>query len=201
MQLDLEKPGPIDLYQLATHLVTPRPIAWVTSKNAEGIVNLAPFSYFGIVADDPILFVLSLSPRSHPEGPARKDTARNLVDNGQAVIHIVESDQFTAMLGSSASLPEDQSELLHLGLETVPSVKVAPPRLACSRLSAECVLENHWVVGNEPSDLFLLRAIQCHLSDEVLTDGLPDPRKTSVIGKLGGFDYTVTKVADSLKRA
>lgn len=200
MQLDLEKPGQTDLYQLATHLVTPRPIAWVVTQNTVGIVNLAPFSYFGVVSDDPILFVLSLSPRSHPEGPARKDTARNLVDNGQAVIHFVETDQFAAMLGSAASLPEDQSELQHLGLETVPSVKVAPPRLACSRLSVECVLENHWVIGNEPSDLFLLRAVQCNLEGSALTDGLPDPRKTTVLGKLGGFDYTVASVASSLKR-
>jgi len=201
MQLDLEQPGSVDLYQLATHLVTPRPIAWVITQNAAGVVNLAPFSYFGLVCDNPILLVLSLGRKSNEAGMVTlKDTSRNLLETGQAVVHLVEEANFESMVKSSTDLPAHQSEVSYLGLTTVPCTKVSPPRLSDAKLSLECVLYRHLEIGNEPGDMFLLRGVVAHLDDSALSNGLPDPVKLRILGKLGGSDYTVTTLAKSLKR-
>jgi flavin reductase (DIM6/NTAB) family NADH-FMN oxidoreductase RutF len=201
MLLDLERTSDIDLYQLATHIVTPRPIAWVTTQNADGIVNLAPFSYFGLVCDEPILLVLSIGRRTDIDGvSSQKDTARNLLEDGQAVVHVVEEDLFEPMVQSSASHPANVSEVDALGLATEPSMKVRPPRLARASVSLECVLDRHLEIGNEPNDFFILRAVAAHVADSVTSGGLPDPTKLRTLGKLGGPHYAVTTLTKAMKR-
>jgi flavin reductase (DIM6/NTAB) family NADH-FMN oxidoreductase RutF len=201
MQLDLEGPLDFDLYQLATHIVTPRPIAWVTTQNADGIVNLAPFSYFGLVSDAPILLVLSIGRRTDIDGvSSQKDTARNLISNGHAVVHMVEEALFEPMVKSSAAHPADISEVDALGLATVSSMKVRPPRLAAAAVSLECILDRHLEIGTEPNDLFILRAVAAHVADAVMSDGLPDATKIRTLGKLGGPHYAVTAMSKAMKR-
>jgi flavin reductase (DIM6/NTAB) family NADH-FMN oxidoreductase RutF len=194
MQFDLEQPKSFDPYEFATHLIVPRPIAWVMTQSNRGINNLAPFSYFGLISDDPILFVLSIGKRTlEDETVDHKDTTRNLLENGQAVIHLVEKDHFFAMVSSSASLPATVSEVEHLGLETIPSLKVTPPRLKIAKFAVECVLERHFEVGNEPNTLFILRGVAATVEDSAITQGLPDAEKAFVIGKLGAKDYTLVR--------
>jgi flavin reductase (DIM6/NTAB) family NADH-FMN oxidoreductase RutF len=194
MQFDLEQSKSFDPYEFATHLIVPRPIAWVMTQSDRGINNLAPFSYFGLISDDPILFVLSIGKRTLDDQRIdHKDTTRNLLENGQAVIHLVEKDYFSAMVRSSADLPAAVSEVEHLGLETIPSLKVTPPRLKIASFAVECVLERHFEVGNEPNTLFILRGVSATVKDSAITQGLPDAEKASVLGKLGAKDYTLVR--------
>lgn len=196
MQIDLEQPGDFDAYAFATHVVTPRPIAWVTTIDDNAVINLAPFSYFGLVSDDPITVVLSVGRRDG----ARKDTARNLLANGEAVIHIVEEAHLESMLQSSKELPAGRSEVELTGLTTTPSVKILPPRLELASLALECRVERHLEVGRDVNDLFLLRAVHAHVKDSALRDGLPDPQRLRVVGKLGASDYAITDVVRTVKR-
>lgn len=196
MQIDLEHPGDTDLYSLATHIVVPRPIAWVTTVDASAVVNLAPFSYFGLICDDPIIMVLSIGRRKG----VHKDTARNLLATGEAVIHIVEEALLEAMITSSKELPAGQSEIALTKLQTAASVKVAPPRLDSASLALECRVDRHLEVGNDVNDLFLLRAIHAHVKDAALLNGVPDPKLLRVVGKMGASDYAITDVVRTLKR-
>lgn len=196
MQLDLERPGACNLYALATHVVLPRPIAWVSTLGETGIVNLAPFSYFGLVADDPIIMTLSVGRRKG----AHKDTARNLLDRGEAVIHVVEEALLEPMVLSSKDCAATESEAEHLGLETVASIRVQPPRLARASVALECRVDGHLQVGIDNNDLFLLRAVFAHVKDTAMQAGVPDPRLLRVVGKLGASDYAITDNVRTTKR-
>lgn len=196
MQIDLEQPGDVDLYELVTHVVMPRPIAWVSSLGPGELVNLAPFSYFGVVSDDPIVLMLSIGRRRGEH----KDTARNLLTQGEAVIHMVEAALLEPMLQSSKELPPSESEIDYVGLLTVPSTRVCPPRLERASVALECRLDRHIELGPEATDLFLLRAVYAHMKDAALIDGMPDPQRLGVVGKLGGNDYAITDRIRTLKR-
>ncbi|MGC4065650.1 MAG: flavin reductase [Polyangiaceae bacterium] len=159
------------------------------------------FSYFGLVCDEPILLVLSIGRRTDIDGvSSQKDTARNLLSDGQAVVHVVEEALFEPMVKSSASHPANVSEVDTLGLATEPSMKVRPPRLAQASVSLECVLDRHLEIGTEPSDFFILRAVAAYVADSVMTDGLPDATKLRTLGKLGGPHYSVSTLTKAMKR-
>jgi len=181
----LAEPAP---FRLITHAVVPRPIAWVTTLGPQGVVNLAPFSYFGIVSDDPVRLMLSIGRRAGQP----KDTARNLLERGEAVIHLVTPDHLDAMVQSSAELAAEQSELELVGLVTEPSHRIDTPRLAGAKVAIEVRVYRHEQLGNEPNDLFLLDAVSVFVEDSALSNGVPELERLGVVGKMGGPDYTIT---------
>jgi flavin reductase (DIM6/NTAB) family NADH-FMN oxidoreductase RutF len=196
MQLDLEQAGNLDLYQLATHIVVPRPIAWVTTMGGSDVINLAPFSYFGLICDEPITMVLSVGRRNG----IPKDTARNLSASGEAVVHLVEEALLEPMVFSSKELTATESETALTGLITSPSIRVKPPRLDRPNIALECRVDKHFEVGNDASDVFLLRAVYAHIKDDALTNGMPDARRLRILGKLGASDYAVTDNVRTVRR-
>lgn len=134
LNLDLDALSAKDRYKLLTAVVIPRPIAWVTTVNAEGLVNAAPFSFFNVFGQDPALVILGLERRDG----AAKDTERNIDATGEFVVNIPVLDDVEAMVGTAAAYPSDQSEPEALGLDLAPSLKVAPPRLAKAAVAIEC---------------------------------------------------------------
>ena len=134
LSLDLDALSAKDRYKLLTAVVIPRPIAWVTTVNAEGLVNAAPFSFFNVFGQDPALVILGLERRDG----AAKDTERNIDATGEFVVNIPVAEDVEAMVGTAAAYPPDQSETEALGLELAPSLKVAPPRLAKAAIAIEC---------------------------------------------------------------
>ncbi len=134
LTLDLDALSAKDRYKLLTAVVIPRPIAWVTTVNAEGLVNAAPFSFFNVFGQDPALVILGLERRDG----AAKDTERNIDATGEFVVNIPVAEDVEAMVGTAAAYPPDQSETEALGLELAPSLKVAPPRLAKAAVAIEC---------------------------------------------------------------
>ena len=183
---DLDRAG---RYHLMTACVVPRPIAWTSTISAAGITNLAPFSFFGGVSSDPWTVMLSVGRR---RDGTHKDTARNLLDSGEAVIHISTRENEVAMVASSAGLAPDQSEIDHLDLPTVASVDVAPPRIEGAAIALECQRVHHQEVGRTPVDLFLLEVVRVHLREDLLVDDLPDATQLAAVGRLGGTRYCTT---------
>ena len=115
MHIDPSTNAPIDNYKLLTNLVVPRPIAWVTSQNAGGIVNLAPFSFFNAVGSDPLFILISVGQN---DNGSMKDTARNISATNEFVVNMVTEDVLAAMNISAADFPPDVSELTAAGLHT-----------------------------------------------------------------------------------
>jgi flavin reductase (DIM6/NTAB) family NADH-FMN oxidoreductase RutF len=134
MQLDFAELEPLQRYKLLSATVIPRPVAWVTTKSREGVVNAAPYSFFNVFSEDPALIVLGLQHRD--EIP--KDTTRNIHQTGEFVVNIATPAASAEMVDTAAAYAADRSETEALGLETLPSLKVAPPRLALAALALEC---------------------------------------------------------------
>lgn len=135
MELDLLGEHADRAYPLLASLVTPRPIAWVTTIGADGRLNAAPFSFFNLLGANPP--ILGFCPGDRPEG-GPKDTARNVRDTHEFVVNLVDEATAGAMNQTAASLPYGEDELALAGLTTQPSTAVRPPRIAESPASLEC---------------------------------------------------------------
>ncbi|MBC8128335.1 MAG: flavin reductase family protein [Gloeobacteraceae cyanobacterium ES-bin-144] len=131
-------------YSILAGLITPRPIAWVTTLNEDGSVNAAPFSFFNMFGDEPPLVIFA--PGNRDDG-SPKDTARNCQRSGEFVINLVDETLANAMVKTSASLPYGVSETEHELLETVPSSVVAPPIIAKAPAALECKVHSIQQIG------------------------------------------------------
>lgn len=174
-----------DRYRLMIDCVVPRPIAWVTTVSETGVVNLAPFSYFMGVTSSPPSVAVSIGSRS----PA-KDTLTNLRDTGEGVVHIVPPNHLDTVNQTGGEYARDVSEVAVLQLPTIPSLEVAPPRLAFAEVALECRLMREVHVGSPGATLCILEVALAHISESVAqSDGLPDPGKLRAVARLGERCY------------
>ena len=186
MQIDPKELSGTELYRLMIACVVPRPIAWVSTVDAGQRPNLAPFSFFAGVSAAPPIVMISVG-RSRGR---RKDTALNLLANGEAVVHLPPRRLAEAMVATSAEVPHGTDEFELAGLAKTPSVDVRPPRIADAPLAMESVLDRHMEIGDGPSDVFLLRVVRFHIADDVAdADGRPDPARLDATARLGGDLY------------
>lgn len=183
---DLRQMAPRDVYRVLTSLVIPRPIAWISTLNEDGTVNLAPFSAFMGIFNPPMVAVNFARRRAG----ALKDTQRNLRDRGEAVVHIPDAPLLAAMHACGEDLPEGDSELTRLGLATVPAQLVAPPLLAQAPVALECRLNREIALSPE-STLVLLDVLIAHARDGIWNEAYdcaeasrwePVARLASVVG-------------------
>ena len=172
-------------YRLMTGVVVPRPIAWVTTVNAAGVVNLAPFSHFTFVAPKPPMVAISIGRK----GTVYKDTARNILANEEFVVHIPHAAQAEAVHASAIEHPPEVSEVEMLGLATRPSEMVGPPRLVDARLVLECRLRHVMELGDVGSRLIIGEAVLIHIDDAVLRDGKVETRLVDPLCRLAGPNY------------
>ncbi len=183
----LSKP---DRHRLVIGSVVPRPIAWITTQSiSDGgeppIVNLAPFSFFMGVTSSPPTIAVSIGSRS----PV-KDTLANLRASGEAVVHLTPAEHLETVNQTGAEYASDVSEIDALGLDTLASVVVAPPRLAIAEVALECRLQQEVHIGSPGATLCVLEIVHAHVADAVAgDDGLPDPRRLSAVARLGGRAY------------
>lgn len=159
---DLRALSPRDSYRILSSLVIPRPIAWISSMDAEGVVNLAPFSSFMGIFNPPMA-ALVLGRRL--DG-SLKDTHQNLRDCGECVIHIPDAPMMEAMHACGEDLPAGESELERLGLGTLPSQIVRPPMLAEAPVALECRL-NREIALHPTSTLVLLDVVVVHVRENI----------------------------------
>lgn len=151
-----------DVYRILTSLVIPRPIAWITTVDAEGRVNLAPFSSFMGIFGPPML-AITLGRR---RDGSLKDTHRNLKANGEAVVHLADLPLLEALHASGAEVDPDISEVARLGLATEPSLQVAPPRLKDAPVALECRLNRELELG-PASTLVLLDVLTARAAEHI----------------------------------
>src|SRR5829696_5675572 len=135
MQIDPASSPVVDVYQYLVGIVTPRPIAWVTTVSPAGVVNLAPFSFFNAFGSNPPVVVFS--PTLRRDG-SKKDTLLNVEATGEFVVNAAVAPLAEQVNLSSRELRPDESEVTLTGLTTLPSTKVKPPRLAESPVNLEC---------------------------------------------------------------
>jgi flavin reductase (DIM6/NTAB) family NADH-FMN oxidoreductase RutF len=179
MQIDPSLHTKADNYKLLTNLVVPRPIAWVTSQNEKGVINLAPFSFFNAVGSDPLYVIISIG---HNDAGGPKDTARNILANGEFVVNLVSEDLFHAMNISAADFPPGQSELVAAQLHSSPSVHIKVPRVAESQASLECKLFSTQTLG--ANTLFIGEVVMFHVADHLIDADL-HINGFAPIGRLG----------------
>ena len=170
MELDLEGKHASRGYATLVALVTPRPIAWVTTLNEDGTVNAAPFSFFNALGGDPP--IIGFAPGDRDDGTP-KDTARNIRRTHQFVVNLVDEAVAEAMNRTSASLPYGKSELESAGLTAMASSVVAPPRIAEAPASLECAEWGTLQIGGNRVVIGVVRRVH-------VRDSLIDPEKLRV---------------------
>ena len=163
MELDLLGDHADRAYPILSSLITPRPIAWVSTLNDDGSVNLAPFSYFNIFGSRPPLVIFA--PGNRPDGTP-KDSARNAEQTGEFTVNLVAPEQTETMVATAESLPPGESEVEKLGLSTVVSSVVAPPRLAEVPAALECRVHSVQRIGQNRIVLGIVH--RAHVDDEII---------------------------------
>ncbi len=151
-----------DVYRILSSLVIPRPIAWITTMDETGRVNLAPFSSFMGIFGPPMLAV-TLGCR---KDGSLKDTHRNLKERGEAVVHLADLPLLEALHASAAEVEPEVSEVARLGLATEASRLVAPPRLKDAPVALECRLNRELELG-PGSTLVLLDVLAAHAAERI----------------------------------
>jgi flavin reductase (DIM6/NTAB) family NADH-FMN oxidoreductase RutF len=174
-------------YRLVVGCVVPRPIAWITTVDARGRVNAAPFSSYNYVATSPPMLAINIAARAG-DG-AMKDTARNIRDSGEFVVNVATEATMEAMHLSAQEFPPDESEVEALGLALLPSRRVKPPRLAASPVQMECRLDQAVVLGRGINTLYIGEIVAFHLSNTVFDGSRVDSAKMRPVARLGGPYY------------
>ncbi|WP_068776284.1 flavin reductase family protein [Paenibacillus sp. FJAT-26967] len=200
ISIDPENQSEHDTYKLLIGSIIPRPIAFVTTRSLDGMVNAAPFSYFNIVAANPPLLSVSVQ-RKNGEP---KDTARNALDIGAFVVHISDESYIEAINGTAANLPPDESEIDLSGLQLIESDKVQVPGVAEAKIRMECVLERSIPLGGVVTapacDLLIGRVVRFHVARELYRDGRIDPELLRPVSRLAGSSYSRLGEIFSLER-
>lgn len=200
MLLEFSSLRPRDAYAWMISTILPRPIAWVSTVSADGKTNLAPFSFFqGVTSNPPTLMFVPVNNRTG----VKKDTVRNIEEIPEFVVNLVSYPLAEKMNSTSALLPYGDSEFEAFGIEPAASERVRPPRVAAAPVAFECTLERIVNIGEGPlaANVIFGRILVAHVSDAVMgPDGMPDPAKLDLVGRIGGEGYARTTERFYLKR-
>ena len=137
MDIDFARLTEYQRYKLMASQIVPRPIALVTTLGQNGVVNAAPFSMFNMLGEEPPIVMISIN---RLQDGALKDTAANIVRTREFVVHLSDEAMAEQMHRCGDRLPPDVSELAAVGLTTLPSSAVQPPRIAQAPVAFECTL-------------------------------------------------------------
>ena len=178
-------------------IVAPRPIGWITSMSAKGEINLAPYSFFNAVSDEPPIVLFS------SEG--RKDSLVFVEETGEFVCNLATFELRSAVVATSANFPRGVNEMAEAGLDAVPSRLVRPPRIAAAPCALECkllqIIDLRDLDG-EPSDRFVAvgQVVGIHIDDRFIKDGRLDTAAMAPIARCGYADYSVVDKVFSIAR-
>jgi flavin reductase (DIM6/NTAB) family NADH-FMN oxidoreductase RutF len=198
-QLDPAELRPVERYKLLIGGVVPRPIALVSTLDPAGRPNLAPFSFYNAIGSNPML--VQFCPANTPEG-TEKDSLRNAAPaaeggTGEFVVNVTVEDLAVDTAVAAEPLPAGESEWALAGLEAVPSVRVAPPRVAGTPMAYECVTER--VIRFNPgaaggSTMVIGRVVMVHVREDLLNERLHiDQAGLRAVGRMGGIRWCRTR--------
>jgi flavin reductase (DIM6/NTAB) family NADH-FMN oxidoreductase RutF len=174
-------------YRLVVGCVAPRPIAWITSVNEDGLVNAAPFSSYNYVATSPPMLAVNIAARA--TGGSTKDTARNILRSREFVVNVATEHNMELMHQSAQEFGPDVSEVEVLGIPLLASRHVKPPRIAISPVQMECRLDQVIVLGRGINTLYIGEVVAFHLSGDVYDGTRIDTARMRPIARLGGPFY------------
>ena len=184
MILKPEDLGGKNTYKLATAVILPRPIAWVSTQDKDGVTNVAPYSFFTVASTNPL--TLLFCPQT-PGSGQKKDTLRNIIDTGEFVVNITNEATAVAMNDTATTLPYGTSEFDHAGITPAASSTVAPPRVAEAPVAFECKLDQIVTIGSGATVFGTVTAI--YVQDDVYVDSYVQLDKLQPIGRLMGNKY------------
>ncbi len=184
------KPSPFK-HTVYNALVVPRPIGWISTMNTEGVVNLAPFSFFNALSGDPPC-VMYCPNAVKPGTEEKKDSYQNVQDTGEFVFNMCTWDLRHEMIATAEHAPSSVDEMAKAGLEAAECYNVRPPRVKASPVALEC---KHLQTidlppgRNSQSHMVIGEVVGIHIDDDVITDGIVDVHKMNLIARLGYLDY------------
>jgi flavin reductase (DIM6/NTAB) family NADH-FMN oxidoreductase RutF len=173
-------------------LIVPRPIGWISTVGADGIVNLAPYSFFNGVSEEPPMVMFAPGGRK-PDRPF-KDSQINAEATGEFVVNLATYDLRDKMNATSTTLPAEVDEFAYAGLTPVPSRNVRPPRVAESPIHLECryhrTIELPASPEGEPNCIVIGEVVGIHIRDDLIRNGRVDIVAARPIARLGYSEYT-----------
>lgn len=188
------------IYKLLTGIVIPRPIGWISTISEDGINNLAPFSYFNAVGDDPphVMFSTVHSNNSN------KDTLNNVLATKQFVVNMVTEDLAEQMNRTSQPIPANESEFELAGLTPIGSSLILPPRVKECKITMECEMVHHYQLENSKTGgatIVIGKIVLFHIDESVLLDNYKINLETyKPIARLAGSNYSKLGDIFSIKR-
>jgi flavin reductase (DIM6/NTAB) family NADH-FMN oxidoreductase RutF len=188
-----------ELHNFFSSIVAPRPIAFISTVDAEGRYNAAPFSAFNYLTLNPPIVAFGAGRR----GNKKKDTILNIEAVGDFVVNMVDENLAEAMNQAAAAYAPGIDEIREVGLTALPSEMVKSPRIAEAPISLECRLVQILELGHKPtrSTIILGEVLMVHVKDDVLTQGKIDPLKAKIIARMGDNDiYCRTTDIFKMKR-
>ncbi|MBR9857064.1 MAG: flavin reductase family protein [Gammaproteobacteria bacterium] len=191
MIFDIEELENQDKYRLLNGGVTPRPIAWISTRSRDGVDNLAPYSFFTVAScNPPVLLYTQVTQRNG----INKDTLQNLLETGECVVNIVNSTLLESMNQTSASLDSNESEFDFAGIESCASVKVKPRSVKDAPVRYECTLREVIPVSDLPTGgTVILLDVKCvYVRDDLYLNGVIDQQRIDSVGKMGGDHFSLT---------
>jgi flavin reductase (DIM6/NTAB) family NADH-FMN oxidoreductase RutF len=178
--------GDREPYHLLTSICAPRPIVWVSTITTQGCPNLAPFSFYNAVAGFPPTIMFSVSYRVRQQ-PREKDTLRNVRETGEFVAHVVDEATADAMVTTAENWPWGTNEFEIANLDSLPSIDVKPPRVACAPVAMECKVTQIIPVEGSTNIMVLGRVVRFHIREDLYrSNGLVDTIAMKPITRLGG---------------
>ena len=197
---DLDALSKGDTYKLLASVILPRPIAWVVSRDHDGDVNAAPYSFFNIVSSDPPLVAISIAAASDR---TMKDTLSNIRDRGEFVVNMVPEELAEAMNLTATNAPKGTDETKVAGLAMAPSKIVDVPRIEGSPVALECKLFETLQPGGS-TVIVLGRIVYVHVRSAAFEDEARlhiDPQQMKLIGRMhGGGGYCTTRDLFTIER-
>lgn len=191
MRADFSANDPdVNIYRLLTAVVVPRPIAWVSTLSDDGVVNLAPHSFYTVACARPPIVQFS--------SVGRKDTLRNVLATGEFVVNLSPASLLNEVNNSAARFAPEDSEVEALGITMEPSVKVRPPRVAASPVSIECTLHSTNELGDSTVILGDVQVIS--VAEDVLVDGHPEFSLLDPLARLGKEEWALHAEVVSVPR-
>lgn len=180
-----------EVHKILLSSIAPRPIAFASTIDAKGSVNLSPFSYFNVFSSNPPILIFSPSRRVRDN--TTKHTLENAKETKEVVINIVNHSIVEQMSKSSREYDKGVNEFLETGLTQVPSLKVQPPRVLESPISFECKVDNIVSLGDSggAGQLIIAKVVQIHINKDYLdSEGDIDSKKLDLVARMGGDWYT-----------
>ncbi|MGG1678565.1 flavin reductase family protein [Neobacillus sp. NRS-1170] len=175
-------------YKFLIGSIIPRPIAFVTTISKDGVLNGAPFSYFNIVSSNPPMISLSIQRSSGRQ----KDTARNIMESKEFVVHIVDDHNVEKINKTAANLPPDESEIELANLTPIESAKISVPGVKEAKIRMECSMEHSFELGGSDTpgcDFIIGKVVQFHVESDIYENGRINPRGLGAVSRLAGNNY------------